>query len=174
MISYQQVLPILVIGIGKIHYRSSSSNDGVHSGSQAHVGELCCVLSLDIPVLEKRTRFLTRSSSPRATLDWGEDFTLWVHLLLYEQLSSKILVICVFGMLWLKTTYFFELNKPWRLHTANSLVGLKKKSLCVIRSNFCIITLTVIWKEKLELCCVSSFKHGLTNQLCPGCVVIRE
>lgn len=76
MISYQQVLPILVIGIGKIHYRSSSSNDGVHSGSQAHVGELCCVLSLDIPVLEKRTRFLTRSSSPRATLDWGEDFTL--------------------------------------------------------------------------------------------------
>ncbi|KAK3509517.1 hypothetical protein QTP70_035156 [Hemibagrus guttatus] len=48
----------------------------IKKGPQDHVGDLCCVLSLDIPVLEKRTRFLTPSSSPRATLDWGEDLTL--------------------------------------------------------------------------------------------------
>ncbi|KAF7688684.1 phospholipid transfer protein C2CD2L [Silurus meridionalis] len=48
----------------------------IKKDSHDHVGELCCVLSLDIPVLEKRTRFLTPSSSPKATLDWGEDLTL--------------------------------------------------------------------------------------------------
>uniref|UniRef100_W5K7L0 C2cd2 like n=1 Tax=Astyanax mexicanus TaxID=7994 RepID=W5K7L0_ASTMX len=48
----------------------------VKKGCQTHVGELCCVLSLDVPVLEKRTRFLTPSSSPGATLDWGEELTL--------------------------------------------------------------------------------------------------
>lgn len=48
----------------------------VKKGCQAHVGELCCVLSLDIPVLEKRTRFVMPSSSPGAVLDWGEDLTL--------------------------------------------------------------------------------------------------
>ncbi|TSY98092.1 Phospholipid transfer protein C2CD2L [Bagarius yarrelli] len=43
---------------------------------QDHAGELCCVLSLDIPVLEKRTRFLTPSSNPTAALNWGDDLTL--------------------------------------------------------------------------------------------------
>ncbi|KAL6463791.1 hypothetical protein MHYP_G00281820 [Metynnis hypsauchen] len=54
------------------HLKASS----VKKGCQAHVGELCCVLSLDVPALEKRTRFLTPSTSPGATLDWGEDLTL--------------------------------------------------------------------------------------------------
>ncbi|KAK2816358.1 hypothetical protein Q7C36_022629 [Tachysurus vachellii] len=48
----------------------------IKKGPQDHVGELCCVLNLDIPGLEKRTRFLTPSSNPRTTLDWGEDVTL--------------------------------------------------------------------------------------------------
>uniref|UniRef100_A0A3B4C6D6 Synaptotagmin-like mitochondrial and lipid-binding domain-containing protein n=1 Tax=Pygocentrus nattereri TaxID=42514 RepID=A0A3B4C6D6_PYGNA len=54
------------------HLKASS----VKKGCQAHVGELCCVLSLDVPALEKRTRFLTPSTSPGATLDWGEDLML--------------------------------------------------------------------------------------------------
>ncbi|XP_066515089.1 phospholipid transfer protein C2CD2L isoform X2 [Hoplias malabaricus] len=48
----------------------------VKKGCQTHIGELCCVLSLDVPAMEKRTRFLMPSSSPEAMLDWGEDLTL--------------------------------------------------------------------------------------------------
>ncbi|XP_062844606.1 phospholipid transfer protein C2CD2L [Trichomycterus rosablanca] len=54
------------------HLKASSIN----KGCQAHVGELCCVLSLDAPVMEKRTRFLTPPSSPGTMLDWAEDLTL--------------------------------------------------------------------------------------------------
>ncbi|XP_051748572.1 phospholipid transfer protein C2CD2L isoform X2 [Ctenopharyngodon idella] len=48
----------------------------VKKGCQTHLGELCCVLSLDTPSIERRTRFLTPSPSPGATLHWTDDFTL--------------------------------------------------------------------------------------------------
>ncbi|XP_076867944.1 phospholipid transfer protein C2CD2L [Brachyhypopomus gauderio] len=49
---------------------------GVRKACQGHAGELCCVLSLDVPALEKRTRFLAPAPSSVATLDWAEDLTL--------------------------------------------------------------------------------------------------
>ncbi|XP_026854285.2 phospholipid transfer protein C2CD2L isoform X5 [Electrophorus electricus] len=49
---------------------------GVSKACQGHAGELCCVLSLDMPALEKRTRFLATSPSTVTTLDWAEDLTL--------------------------------------------------------------------------------------------------
>ncbi|XP_039514650.1 phospholipid transfer protein C2CD2L isoform X2 [Pimephales promelas] len=48
----------------------------VKKGCQSHVGELCCVLSLDTPSIEYRTGFLTPSPSPGAALHWTDDFTL--------------------------------------------------------------------------------------------------
>ncbi|XP_056100907.1 phospholipid transfer protein C2CD2L isoform X2 [Rhinichthys klamathensis goyatoka] len=48
----------------------------VKKGCQSHVGELCCVLSLDTPSIECRTGFLTPSPSPGAALHWTDDFTL--------------------------------------------------------------------------------------------------
>lgn len=45
-------------------------------GCQSHVGELCCVVSLDTPSIECRTGFLTPSPSPGAALHWTDDFTL--------------------------------------------------------------------------------------------------
>lgn len=48
----------------------------VKKGCQTHVGELCCVLSLDTPSTERRTGFRTPSSSPGAALHWTDDFTL--------------------------------------------------------------------------------------------------
>ncbi|XP_048043708.1 phospholipid transfer protein C2CD2L isoform X2 [Megalobrama amblycephala] len=45
-------------------------------GCQTHLGELCCVLSLDTPSIERRTGFLTPSPSPGAALHWTDDFTL--------------------------------------------------------------------------------------------------
>ncbi|XP_067294903.1 phospholipid transfer protein C2CD2L isoform X2 [Pseudorasbora parva] len=48
----------------------------VKKGCQTHVGELCCVLSLDTPSIERRTGFLTPSPSPGAALHWTDDFTL--------------------------------------------------------------------------------------------------
>ncbi|XP_062392272.1 phospholipid transfer protein C2CD2L isoform X2 [Sardina pilchardus] len=49
---------------------------GVRKVESSCLGELCCSLCLDAPVLEKRTRFLTPSSSSGATLDWSEDIIL--------------------------------------------------------------------------------------------------
>ena len=40
------------------------------------LGELCCALGLDAPVLERRTGLLTPSLSSGATLDWSEDIIL--------------------------------------------------------------------------------------------------
>ncbi|XP_016386726.1 C2 domain-containing protein 2-like isoform X2 [Sinocyclocheilus rhinocerous] len=48
----------------------------VKKGCQTHVGELCCMLSLDTPSIERRTGFLTPSPSPGAALHWTDDFTL--------------------------------------------------------------------------------------------------
>ncbi|XP_016130573.1 C2 domain-containing protein 2-like isoform X1 [Sinocyclocheilus grahami] len=48
----------------------------VKKGCQTHVGELCCMLSLDTPSIERRTSFLTPSPSPGAALHWTDDFTL--------------------------------------------------------------------------------------------------
>ncbi|XP_056313901.1 phospholipid transfer protein C2CD2L isoform X2 [Danio aesculapii] len=48
----------------------------VKKGCQSHVGELCCVLSLDTPSIERRTGFLTPSPSSGAALHWTDDFTL--------------------------------------------------------------------------------------------------
>ncbi|RXN10388.1 C2 domain-containing 2-like isoform X1 [Labeo rohita] len=50
----------------------------VKKGCQAHVGELCCVLNLDTPSIERRTGFLSPSPSPGAALHWTDDFTLEV------------------------------------------------------------------------------------------------
>ncbi|XP_073696034.1 phospholipid transfer protein C2CD2L isoform X3 [Garra rufa] len=50
----------------------------VKKGCQTHVGELCCVLSLDTPSIERRTGFLTPSPSPGAALHWTDDFTMEV------------------------------------------------------------------------------------------------
>lgn len=38
--------------------------------------EMCCALSLNQPSAERRTRFLPRSCSPGASLEWSEDVTL--------------------------------------------------------------------------------------------------
>ncbi|XP_016327786.1 phospholipid transfer protein C2CD2L isoform X1 [Sinocyclocheilus anshuiensis] len=48
----------------------------VKKGCQTHVGELCCMLSLDTPSTERRTGFLTPSPSPGVALHWTDDFTL--------------------------------------------------------------------------------------------------
>ncbi|XP_030648735.1 phospholipid transfer protein C2CD2L [Chanos chanos] len=48
----------------------------VRKGSSSHLAELCCVLSLDVPSLERRTRFLSPPSGLETTLDWSEDLTL--------------------------------------------------------------------------------------------------
>ncbi|XP_051548432.1 phospholipid transfer protein C2CD2L-like isoform X2 [Myxocyprinus asiaticus] len=48
----------------------------VKKGLQTHAGELCCVLSLDTPSIERRTGFLTPSPSPGAALHWTEEFIL--------------------------------------------------------------------------------------------------
>uniref|UniRef100_A0A8C0XT41 C2cd2 like n=1 Tax=Cyprinus carpio carpio TaxID=630221 RepID=A0A8C0XT41_CYPCA len=50
----------------------------IKKGCQTHVGELCCMLSLDTPSTERRTGFLTPSPSPGAALHWTDDFTLEV------------------------------------------------------------------------------------------------
>ncbi|XP_052448821.1 phospholipid transfer protein C2CD2L-like isoform X2 [Carassius gibelio] len=50
----------------------------IKKGCQTHVGELCCMLSLDTPSIERRTGFLTPSPSPGAALHWTDDFTLEV------------------------------------------------------------------------------------------------
>uniref|UniRef100_UPI003AAF4B19 phospholipid transfer protein C2CD2L n=1 Tax=Centroberyx gerrardi TaxID=166262 RepID=UPI003AAF4B19 len=47
-----------------------------HKGQWSRPGELCCVLSLDQPSTERRTRFLSVPSSPAASLEWNEDVTL--------------------------------------------------------------------------------------------------
>ncbi|XP_051970266.1 phospholipid transfer protein C2CD2L isoform X2 [Xyrauchen texanus] len=48
----------------------------VKKGLQTHAGELCCVLSLDTPSIERRTGFLTPFPSPGAAVHWTEEFTL--------------------------------------------------------------------------------------------------
>ncbi|XP_065106259.1 phospholipid transfer protein C2CD2L isoform X1 [Paramisgurnus dabryanus] len=48
----------------------------VKKGCQTHSGELCCVLSLDTPSIERRTGFLTLSSTTGAALHWNDDITL--------------------------------------------------------------------------------------------------
>ncbi|XP_051959652.1 phospholipid transfer protein C2CD2L-like [Xyrauchen texanus] len=48
----------------------------VKQGCQTHVGELCCVLSLDTPSSERRTGFLSPSPCPGAALHWTDNFTL--------------------------------------------------------------------------------------------------
>ncbi|XP_016380259.1 C2 domain-containing protein 2-like isoform X3 [Sinocyclocheilus rhinocerous] len=50
----------------------------VKKGCQTHVGELCCVLSLDTPSIERRSGFRTPSPSPGAALHWTDDFKLEV------------------------------------------------------------------------------------------------
>ncbi|KTF75678.1 hypothetical protein cypCar_00032985 [Cyprinus carpio] len=50
----------------------------VKKGCQTHVGELCCVLSLDTPSIERRTGFRTPFPSPGAALHWTDDFKLEV------------------------------------------------------------------------------------------------
>ncbi|XP_058630678.1 phospholipid transfer protein C2CD2L isoform X5 [Onychostoma macrolepis] len=50
----------------------------VKKGCQTHVGELCCVLSVDTPSIERRTGFRTPSPSPGAALHWTDDFKLEV------------------------------------------------------------------------------------------------
>ncbi|XP_063059606.1 phospholipid transfer protein C2CD2L isoform X2 [Engraulis encrasicolus] len=40
------------------------------------LGELCCALSLDVPTVERRTHFLSSSSSGEAKLEWNEDVIL--------------------------------------------------------------------------------------------------
>lgn len=45
-------------------------------GCQTLVGELCCVLSLDTPSIERRTGFRAPSPSPGAALHWTDDFKL--------------------------------------------------------------------------------------------------
>ncbi|KAM3869539.1 phospholipid transfer protein C2CD2L [Diretmus argenteus] len=47
-----------------------------HKGQWSRPGELCCVLSLDQPSTERRTRFLSVPSSPTASLEWSEEVTL--------------------------------------------------------------------------------------------------
>ncbi|XP_029925249.1 phospholipid transfer protein C2CD2L [Myripristis murdjan] len=47
-----------------------------HKGQWSRPGELCCVLSLDQPATERRTRFLSVPSNPAASLEWSEDVTL--------------------------------------------------------------------------------------------------
>ncbi|XP_041750480.1 phospholipid transfer protein C2CD2L isoform X4 [Coregonus clupeaformis] len=39
-------------------------------------GELCCTMSLDQPLTERRTRFLPATPSPDNLLDWSEDISL--------------------------------------------------------------------------------------------------
>ncbi|KAM4619826.1 phospholipid transfer protein C2CD2L [Polymixia lowei] len=47
-----------------------------HKGQWPRPGELCCVLSLDQPSTERRTRFLCVPSNATASLEWCEDITL--------------------------------------------------------------------------------------------------
>ncbi|XP_012690316.2 phospholipid transfer protein C2CD2L [Clupea harengus] len=49
---------------------------GVRKVEPSCLGELCCALGLDAPVLERRTGLLTPSLSSGATLDWSEDIIL--------------------------------------------------------------------------------------------------
>ncbi|XP_047462506.1 phospholipid transfer protein C2CD2L isoform X2 [Mugil cephalus] len=45
-------------------------------GQWSRSGELCCVLTLDQPSMERTTRFLSVPGNPSAALEWSEDITL--------------------------------------------------------------------------------------------------
>ncbi|KAM4726693.1 phospholipid transfer protein C2CD2L isoform 2-T2 [Anableps anableps] len=48
----------------------------LNKGLWSRLGELCCVLSLDQPSVERRTRFLPVPTNPNAALEWSEEITL--------------------------------------------------------------------------------------------------
>uniref|UniRef100_A0A1A8FK66 C2cd2-like n=1 Tax=Nothobranchius korthausae TaxID=1143690 RepID=A0A1A8FK66_9TELE len=49
-------------------------------GQWSRSGELCCVLSLDQPSAERKTRFLPASTNTSAVLEWSEEMTLELSL----------------------------------------------------------------------------------------------